>query len=593
MYKDAQLLPIDFSKGIDAWNREALLGALDAANAAYTKPHPMQNREHKPGFVDDICNFDLTDDGGLIQRGNLIPYGFANTRFPNSSKNREAFLCTHEAYLDTGTNNHTWMLMIRDDVSGSTEFYRRNDVDPWFTKTLSINSRCPALFYNTRWYFYRAEIQNAWHVLPNGTLTDYTASYANAVSGIEEVLLWKDRAWGRAYNTIVFSKATDPAVWAAPDGGFFQLSSKSPIKAMKVWNDQLYLMDAANGVWVFTFTADPNTDGVLSQIIPASDLPVSINVNPNQGPTRHMCISKGDLYIAGGNNIYQIVNNRVYPIADQLHLDLGVRSELYLFNLGDKMMAVTYFYGATSKNMRCYIYHHNTRAWTRYHFDFGTTDTETDKVYIEQAQIYQHGSYNSAIIFIQGEAFTGLVAEYKPIYTLRINEPFFAGSFHDQIIDAYDGFGGRVYKAPRLVLDTGPIYAGEKDTYKKFLEVRVDAHLGYRQQGTTFEDKPFEASIFPVPSAAGTLSDFDWQRVAESEASEFPYRARFNQIARGIRFFFTNPVLEAWTIYQDTFTSTETVLSRAYISKIAVRLRTKTRLRGKASGTAMADANDV
>lgn len=598
MYQNAELQEVDFSKGIDAWNREALLGVLDAANAAYTKSHPMQNREHKPGFVDDICNFDFTDDGKLLQRGNLIPNAFANLYFPNSTKNRRVTLITHEAYMDTISNVHTWMLMISDLTTGASEFYRRNDFTPWFTKTIGVGARTSGLFYNTKWYVYRSDGTSAFHINSTPTVTDFTASYTNSqTSGLREVLLWKDRAWARFYDTICFSKATDPTVWTTPDGGFFQLSSKGPIKAMRIWNDALYIMDGVHNIWVYTFTTDPNADGVLTQLIPAADIPSASTVSSPTGPSAYMCVSKGDLYVAGGSNIYQVVNNRVYPIADQLHLSLSGRDELFIFNLGDKLMAVSYYWGATSKNMRCYIYHHNVRAWTRYHFDFGATEVETDKVYINQVQVFQHGYYTSAVITLEGSSFTvpDLFAEYKPVYLLRINEPFFAGSMHDQIINVYDGYGGRIYKSPRLILDSGPIYISEKDTYKKFLEARLDAHLGYRQAGSTHDDTPYKASAIPVPTSAGTPILTDWSRLMETETSEFPYRLPINQRSRGIRFIFqTDPAsIESWNDYQDTFISTETVVSRAYISKIAIRYRATTRLRPVKSSTAYADANDL
>lgn len=67
---------------------------------------------------------------------------------------------------------------------------------------------------------------------------------------------------GRLY----WSKATDPTVWASPDGGFVDVEpSDEPFTDCVVARNTVYFV-RSNGIYAFTFTSDPGIDGNITTL---------------------------------------------------------------------------------------------------------------------------------------------------------------------------------------------------------------------------------------------------------------------------------------------------------------------------------------
>lgn len=68
-------------------------------------------------------------------------------------------------------------------------------------------------------------------------------------------------------NRMYWSKATDPTIWAAPDGGFTDINpgDGQTITSIAVVNSQIYIFKEKK-TYLFTFNSDPATDGQVTLI---------------------------------------------------------------------------------------------------------------------------------------------------------------------------------------------------------------------------------------------------------------------------------------------------------------------------------------
>lgn len=68
-------------------------------------------------------------------------------------------------------------------------------------------------------------------------------------------------------NRMYWSKATDPTIWAAPDGGFTDINpgDGQVITSVVVVNSQIYIFKEKK-TYLFTFSSDPATDGQVTLI---------------------------------------------------------------------------------------------------------------------------------------------------------------------------------------------------------------------------------------------------------------------------------------------------------------------------------------
>lgn len=82
-------------------------------------------------------------------------------------------------------------------------------------------------------------------------------------------VVFRDRLFivNQTTSRVYYSKATDFTIWAAPDGGFFDVSPNdgSLITSIAFDLNNLYIFKD-NSTWVFSFSTDPGSDGFLRKI---------------------------------------------------------------------------------------------------------------------------------------------------------------------------------------------------------------------------------------------------------------------------------------------------------------------------------------
>lgn len=126
-----------------------------------------------------------------------------------------------------------------------------------------------------------------------------------------QAFILKDRMFVFSWSesTMYWSKATDPTVWAAPDGGsaFISPGDGDVITKVVYINNNIYIFKR-NKTFVFTFNTDPATDG---QITPLSTV---------RG-AHDALVYNNEIYIVNDQSVYKLVNN--------WFTDIGLLTEIY------------------------------------------------------------------------------------------------------------------------------------------------------------------------------------------------------------------------------------------------------------------------
>ena len=202
-----------------------------------------------------------------------------------------------------------------------------------------------------------------------------TLSPTMAGSGrIVAAAILKDRVFVARDNTVVWSKATDPKEYnPLLGGGFFKIPD-TKINHILAFRESLYIF-CSTGIWLFTYSGDPGTSGVLKQVIDnlhfthgnvIQGTPVGITntggVYAITNGFAQLLVSTFDL-VAGNA---ALVNNRVVPWHDgfiilrtdgeRLRLDGAVPtlSYVFYFNLETNAL-VQYDFFNGSLNSACVI----------------------------------------------------------------------------------------------------------------------------------------------------------------------------------------------------------------------------------------------
>jgi hypothetical protein len=571
---------INFSGGINGWNFQAARGT-SFDSTTYGKSHQMIAREAPDGYCDDIVNMDFQADGTLIQRAQVLPRQFGATNGPNNAVNEDIMLLTRQAYWD-GTKN-TYLMGVRVSIAGDWKFYTEGHVSSGGWTTTGKNLDYTALHYNFNWYLFSfasgtAGTNNLRLYYSGATVTPFNVTYElPGQQGMYECMVWKDRGWGisDSESAICYSKDTDMQVWnAAGGGGYFQLPNKATIKDYIIFNDQMYIMDSNNNIWVFVYYTDPGVDGSLRMIIDGLMLPRGTSTNTTF-PHRKLAVSDNKLFVSGGENVFQLVNDQLYPIADQLHLELNAFDEVRIYDLGYGILLHTYFQQGANYNPVYWVYHHNAKAWTRYEFNLGSAGDENKKV-IKEAHLINKPYDSRFMMTFIGSAFTGQTNfAFDPPAELKLSG-FFGASPVDAYVDVWDGSGQQSgtykFRAPKIKLKTKWLYLGMKQQYKLFREFVLTAWLGYRSVGSGSPNvAPLRTTIGYIPgSTAPDKVTNDIQVLSDILGAEYPYRVPVQQRARAVQLTFEWADDVTWIDYQGLPSATDQVISSAYISGLSV-----------------------
>jgi hypothetical protein len=194
----------------------------------------------------------------------------------------------------------------------------RLDADwPLVATTTSEPGRyCAVVQYNGVIYFVPDTTNAAVGGFSRTSLSSGGFTAVSAMPRGDEAFMVRERLFvvDWASSTLFWSKATDPTVWAVPDGGSLQVNPNDgqPISATVVVNSQVYIFKK-NRTYLLTFNTDPGVDGQVTLI------------NDQLGALDAIAESNGVLAV-NDRGVYRVLNN-YFSQLDQL-VNLGANFAL-------------------------------------------------------------------------------------------------------------------------------------------------------------------------------------------------------------------------------------------------------------------------
>jgi hypothetical protein len=212
-------------------------------------------------------------------------------------------------------------------------------------------------------------------------LTDRPAlTVALGTNSAVEAFILKDRMVVVTAKRILWSKATDPTVWAAPDGGFV-INPQSRWNQMDavIFNDTVYVF-ALEGIWRFSWTSDPSIDGVFEQI--------------SNTPARGAVVRENRLFFFNKEGVYELVNGFETEISAKIRdFYRSVYNDSMSFNLlADKLVLGQFSYLGQSSFV--HIFDLILNVWYTWKGAIGPTADRAVTFPVSQMIIpYAQGSY--------------------------------------------------------------------------------------------------------------------------------------------------------------------------------------------------------
>lgn len=569
---------IDFSKGIDAWNKEVTQGT-DAVSYAASNPYRM--RPCPDGYVDDIMNFIFDEEGKLLGRDSFFRRNFTAPWHPDVARDEEIKMLVHSSHKNL-------LFGIYDNATKRTyQFFTSSHMTPGWSYTFP--SAMPvsvfAIYYNEKWYVYTDVAANNGLEVPSSTYvpTAFTLTYPVGDS-FKKAIVWKDRVFIMGASYIIWSKATDPKVFSAPDGGFVKMPELS-IRDFIIYNDSMYILTTENSVYQFSFTSDPATDGFLRKIIDSSSMP--------GGAYGNFAISNGDLFCTGATNIYRIINNYPLAVADSLHLELNGHDEINIWDCGRGLLLRTYYWGAGGKNEDIWFMSHSNGAWTRLKFPYYQSEADSDNVFIRDVFFSASAQYNSvATIFLDGSAPAAQGVARFPLYQWYVTRGYFGDNRNDQILASFDGNGTRLFQMVKHRISTGILYQRTKEQYKRYWHFVLDASLKWRKYSNE-NNTPYKTTVEFVPTNIPDKVDSSLARTTMVPDSDNQYIIPINQRARGVRLVFETEDTVTWNTYQMVDVGGDDVDAIPVVNDIFIVYEPIERNRFLKSSTALVDSGSA
>jgi len=325
-----------------------------------------------------LLNLDVTDSGVLIPRRGVRRAGgpaaytdisgsgtFALLGGVESGGTRYAVIASHN-----GSSPGTSVFRYSSDPQS------RLDVD-WPTVATVTNEPgkfCAVVQYNGKIYF----VPDASSTGQGWSRTDLASGSFTSVPDIpkgDEAYMVRERLFVIDWTAsrVYYSKATDPTVWAAPDGGSFDVNpgDGQPISATAVVNSQIYIFKK-NRTYLFTFSADPELDGGLTLI------------NDQLGALDAIAESNGVLCV-NDRGVYRVLNNYfnqqdlLVKLGDNFGLPFGDPNGVWLTLEGETLVVgpapVTPASGYTHAAMNLH-----TGAWSGRVYSDSTTAPSTKSI---------------------------------------------------------------------------------------------------------------------------------------------------------------------------------------------------------------------
>lgn len=313
----------------------------------------------------EVINFNVDERGYLVGR--------LGTRY-----------VTHADFATYGTYSITPVGSILDpdgNIYAILDLYGINTSRLYFSATGVSNTWAPmrnnvnaeiirngrfskALRYNDRIWFVPGKSGGVGNANAVGFTTDRVSGAATAMTDVaampvgDDAFMLQDRMFivDKSASTIYWSKATDPNVWASPDGGFFKVSpgDGESINAVVVVGT-LVIIFKQTSTHLFTFTNDPAVNGFLR--------PASLTMGAYDA-----IVYQNQVYAVNSQGIFRFVNNGFINVSEKLrfsfyHPDSESVPKSIAFNIvGDFLIVGCWDVGtAYSMNLK-------TGAWTSHEY---------------------------------------------------------------------------------------------------------------------------------------------------------------------------------------------------------------------------------
>lgn len=201
---------------------------------------------------------------------------------------------TEQRLITTTSDTTLWSPASLPAPAGTTHvivaYFRYNNKSYWITDS------CAASTSVHTYYLYEGSTIDATFA---SLIQTMLFSEANAV--FRDFFIFKDRLFLITSTGVRFSKATDPKVFSVPDGGFFKVPDQI-INAAAAIRDTVYV-GTSKGIYVFTYSIDPNADSYLRQIMEGTDI-------------GSVCVHGDRVFASSAYSMVQVVNQSVDKVMD-------------------------------------------------------------------------------------------------------------------------------------------------------------------------------------------------------------------------------------------------------------------------------------
>lgn len=445
-----------------------------------------------PGSLRYVNNLDITDQGSLQPRPGIRKCGI--TAMYTNTRSFE-LLGTLDGRSDIDAASSIAIIGVTRNTSQTDVYYT---VAPHSTAGANwpnvpggpiTGSFSTVVQYNNVVYFVPIE-GGTGNGQSRTTMTVGAYTSVPAIPGGRFASVVRERmfVFNQLTNRMYWSKATDPTIWAAPDGGFTDINPGDGqfINSVVVVNSQIYIFKAKK-TYLFTFTSDPAIDGQVTLISGAEGAFAATTYN-------------NVIYAVNRKSVYRLQNTVTTPLATAQNFELNLLLGLSSFtsiNVEGNYLVVGPFFPSSGQAYSHAAMNLNTGAWSlrSYQAALGTFPTQFLDYMAPSGYAI---NWRDGSTSLPTAAYGGTGNLYANGATLLYSRTIFPvlGDSLD-----YDLTGHQV--SPQYDVITQPFSSGQYDAWKRLHHLY--AHL---TNSLAVGDNPITLSTYPSPAltAAQTVN---------------------------------------------------------------------------------------
>lgn len=323
-------------------------------------PKGMDLRPHYDELdtLSSIQNFDVLDDGTLIARR---PF---KARY---SLSKPVHILGN---YSKGVGNRIYALFSWENTTTTSRFfYTDGSTETKIQTTGPVDLERAGRFkcsinYNGKTYFIPSNDSGGTPVgfsMDDPTAVGAVTNIADMPRGNRVFIMGERMIIVNLKTGIIYwSKATDPAVWASPDGGFVKVAPNDEgfIEAF-TYRDRLYI-SRRNELYMFAFATDPAVDGSIERVS-AEDGVIDAVVWHDR------------LFVVNIKGVFEYTNGYFLELSERLDFEKAVGSintgtafTMYLNVIGDTLILSGPSFGYPASQRCQYAMNLKTNAWSFY-----------------------------------------------------------------------------------------------------------------------------------------------------------------------------------------------------------------------------------